>query len=54
MIDWDKWKEEKKIQKELLEEILQDFEKYDVTDPKAKAIISGKLQATYDFLGENK
>lgn len=41
-----------KVKKELLEEILKDFEENEVTDPKAMAIISGKLQGLYNLSGE--
>lgn len=48
------WKDLLLIKKELLEEILKDFDEYEVTDPKAKAIISGKLQGLYNLIGEEK
>ena len=48
------WNELIKIKKELLEEILKDFKEYEVTDPKAIAIISGKLQGIYNLTGEEK
>lgn len=51
MFDWDKYKETLKIKRELLEEILQNFNDYEVTDPKAKAIISGKLESIYNLEG---
>lgn len=50
----DEWKNLLLIKKALLEEILKDFDKYEVTDPKAKAIIAGKLQGLYNLLGEEK
>jgi hypothetical protein len=48
------WKDLLLIKKELLEEILKDFDEYEVTDPKSKAIISGKLQGLYNLIGEEK
>ena len=45
------WNQLIKIKKDLLEEILQDFQQHNVTDPKAKAIITGKLEGIYNLEG---
>ena len=51
MFDWNKYKETLQTKKELLEEILQIFQKYEVTDPRAKAVITGLLESIYFMEG---
>ena len=41
------------IQKMLLEQILKDFDEYEVNDPKAKAIITGRLEGLYNLGGKD-
>lgn len=45
------WGELLKIKKDLLEQILKDFEENGVTDAKAKAIIAGRLEGIYNLEG---
>lgn len=46
------WKDELAAKKEILEDILNSFEKYGVTDQRAKAIIEGKLDGIKRVLGD--
>lgn len=41
------WNQLIKIKKDLLEEVLNDFNEYEVTDPKARAIITGKIEGLW-------